>query len=70
MLDDISVESVVEDGGSTGRGRITMLRLAWRRDDPLAVVSVLPILKRKSAFGLPWKLSVSVPVRAADDVKQ
>ena len=41
MLDDISVESVVEDGGSTGRGRITMLRLAWRRDDPLAVVLLL-----------------------------
>ena len=41
MLDDISVESVVEDGGSTGRGRITMLRLAWRRDDPLAVALLL-----------------------------
>src|SRR3954452_20621917 len=41
MLDDISVESVVEDGGSTGRGRITMLRLAWRREDPLAGVLLL-----------------------------
>src|ERR1700758_3083275 len=36
----------------------------------LAVVSVLPILKRKEAFGLPSALSVSVPVSCADVVKQ
>ncbi len=39
-------------------------------DDPEALVSVLPILKRKVAFELPRKSRVSVPVRAADDEKQ
>lgn len=31
-------------------------------DEPLAVVSVLPILKMKTALALPWALSVRVPV--------
>src|SRR5450759_48915 len=31
-------------------------------DEPLAVVSVLPILKMKTAPALPWALSVRVPV--------
>ena len=35
-----------------------------------AVVSVLPILKMKTALGLPWALSVSVPVSCADVEKQ
>src|SRR5436190_552296 len=51
-------------------GQVVPPVLVRTTDDPLAVVSVLPILNRKSAFGLPWKLSVSVPVKAADDVKQ
>src|ERR1044071_7834348 len=51
-------------------GQVVPPVLVRTTDDPLAVVSVLPILKRKSALGLPRKLSVSVPVRAADDVKQ
>ena len=34
-------EVVVEDGGATGRGRVTMLRLSWRRSDPLAVTVTL-----------------------------
>src|SRR5688572_1433182 len=39
-------------------------------DEPLAVVSVLPILKRNSAFGLPSALSESAPVSCADVAKQ
>jgi hypothetical protein len=35
-------------------------------DELLAVVSVLPILKMKTALGLPWALRVSVPVSWAD----
>ena len=41
LTDEVSVEVVVEDGGSTGRGRMTVLRLSWRRTDPLAVALVL-----------------------------
>lgn len=36
----------------------------------LAVVSVLPIWKTKTAAGLPWASSVSVPVNWAEDEKQ
>jgi len=39
-------------------------------DEALAVVKVLPIWKRKTAFGLPSALRVSVPVNCADDAKQ
>ena len=38
--------------------------------EPLAVVSVLPILKMKTASGSPCASRVSVPVRAADESKQ
>jgi len=37
----IRAEIVVQDGGSTGRGRVTLMRLTWKRDDPLAVSIVL-----------------------------
>ena len=37
----VSVEVVVDDGGSTGRGRITVLTLLWRPEDPLAVELLL-----------------------------
>ena len=39
-------------------------------DEALAVVSVLPILNRKSAFALPRALRVNAPVSCADVVKQ
>ena len=39
-------------------------------DEPLAVVRELPILKMKSALGLPRALRVSVPVNWAEDEKQ
>ena len=39
-------------------------------DEALAVVSVLPILKMKTALALPRALSVSVPVSWADEEKQ
>jgi hypothetical protein len=38
--------------------------------EPVAVVSVLPTLKMKTAFGSPPPSSVSVPVSCADEVKQ
>jgi hypothetical protein len=34
---EISVCVVVADGGASGRGRMTLLRLAWSPSDPLAV---------------------------------
>ena len=37
----VSVEVVIDDGGSTGRGRMTVLTLLWRPDDPLAVELLL-----------------------------
>jgi hypothetical protein len=37
--------------------------------EALAVVSVLPIWKMKIELGLPWPLSVTVPVNCADDEK-
>ena len=39
-------------------------------EELLAVVSVLPIWKIKSAFGLPCALRVSGPVSLAEEVKQ
>jgi hypothetical protein len=41
VLDDVTTEIVVDDGGSSGRGRLTVLRLGWRSADPLAVTLVL-----------------------------
>lgn len=37
----ISTHVVVDDAGMSGRGHMTVLGLAWRRDDPLAVVLTL-----------------------------
>ncbi|CAA9348794.1 MAG: Sporulation and cell division protein SsgA [uncultured Frankineae bacterium] len=37
----VSVEVVVDDGGSTGRGRMTVLTMLWRPEDPLAVELLL-----------------------------
>lgn len=39
--DAITAEVVIADGGSTGRGRRTVLRLMWSPADPLAVQLVL-----------------------------
>ena len=33
----VTLDVVIEDGGSSGRGRLTVLRFSWRPDDPLAV---------------------------------
>ena len=33
----VTLDVVIEDGGSTGRGRLTVLRFAWHPDDALAV---------------------------------
>ena len=41
MIDDVATEVVIDDGGSSGRGRMTVLRLGWRVDDPLAVSLLL-----------------------------
>ncbi len=35
------MEVVLDEGGSTGRGRITVLTLLWRPEDPLAVEILL-----------------------------
>ena len=37
----IFVEVVIDDGGHSGRGRMTVLRLAWDPGDPLAVELLL-----------------------------
>ncbi len=37
----VSTEVVIDDGGSTGRGRMTVLTLLWHPDDPLAVELLL-----------------------------
>jgi hypothetical protein len=37
----VAVEVVIDDGGSTGRGRITVLTLLWQPEDPLAVEILL-----------------------------
>ena len=34
---EVTLDVVIDDSGHTGRGRLTVLRLAWHRDDPLAV---------------------------------
>ena len=34
---EVVLDVVIEDGGSTGRGRMTVLRLSWHQADPLAV---------------------------------
>ena len=39
--EQITAEVVIADGGSTGRGRRTVLRLVWSPADPLAVQLVL-----------------------------
>ena len=39
--DPVTVEVVIDDGGHSGRGRMTVLQLAWRADDPYAVVLLL-----------------------------
>ena len=40
-LAPVAVEVVIDDGGSTGRGRITVLTLLWHPEDPLAVEILL-----------------------------
>lgn len=35
--DEVATDVVIDDGGHAGRGRLTVLRLAWRTADPLAV---------------------------------
>lgn len=35
--DGIVADVVIDDGGHSGRGRLTVLRLSWRAGDPLAV---------------------------------
>ena len=37
----VAVEVVIDDGGSSGRGRMTVLTLLWRPEDPLAVEILL-----------------------------
>ena len=37
----VETEVVVDDGGLSGRGRMTVLRLAWWHQDPLAVALTL-----------------------------
>ena len=37
----VTAEVVIDDGGHTGRGRMTVLTLVWREDDPLAVELLL-----------------------------
>jgi hypothetical protein len=39
--DPVTVEVVISDGGSTGRGRRTVLALVWSESDPLAVQLLL-----------------------------
>ena len=39
-------------------------------NDPLAVVSELPIWKTKTALGSPWASSVRVPVNPIVDAEQ
>ena len=37
----VSVAAVIDDGVHSGRGRLTVLRLSWALDDPLAVELLL-----------------------------
>ncbi len=39
--DEVAAEVVLDDGKLTGRGRMTVLKLSWRPDDPLAVLLLL-----------------------------
>jgi hypothetical protein len=39
--DEIAAHVVVDDPAVSGQGRLTVLGLSWRRDDPLAVVLTL-----------------------------
>src|SRR3954447_26077888 len=41
VADDVTTEVVIDDGGSSGRGRLTLMRLSWRRVDPFAVNVVI-----------------------------
>ena len=34
---EVTLDVVIEDGGHSGRGRLTVLRFSWHRDDALAV---------------------------------
>ena len=38
---EVLLDAVIEDAGHSGRGRLTVLRFTWRREDPLAVGLVL-----------------------------
>ena len=40
-VDPVTVEVVIDDGGHSGRGRMTVLRLAWHADYPYAVELLL-----------------------------
>lgn len=40
-VSSVTSEVVVEGDGASGRGRLTVLRLSWRPDDPLAVALVV-----------------------------
>lgn len=40
-IQSVAVEVVVDGGGSSGRGRMTVLRLTWQHTDPFAVVLLL-----------------------------
>ena len=37
----VVTEVVIDDGGHSGRGRMTVLKLAWQAEDPYAVVVLL-----------------------------
>ena len=37
----VTAEAVIDDGGLSGRGRLTVLRLSWWASDPLAVELLL-----------------------------
>ena len=38
---EVVAQVVIGDGGVSGRGRLTVLRFGWHRDDPLAVTLLL-----------------------------
>jgi hypothetical protein len=41
VQDEVAAEHVLDDGRLTGRGLMTVLRLSWLPDDPLAVTLTL-----------------------------
>jgi hypothetical protein len=51
----------------TLQGEAPLIRTTF---EALAVVSVLPIWKMKTALELPWPFRVSVPVSCADEEKR